>query len=207
MIDDLTPYQDTIAHNLGIICGISFCVIYFFASKILRKRALKNIEAKLEADEQIVYKAKFFLIPDLIAPYFTGGFLGEFIIPFVIFPEVQRIGSIDRQALPICILAELICLFLALYIVSRQSIYTNKRFILGFGIKFMHKLKGIFHTMDYFFYKDAVFFGYQKDIFFKALYLKGKDNKSMRIGGYANRKEIEKYVKEQLIINGVKEVI
>lgn len=207
MIDDMTQYQNEFSINLGFILGIAFCLIYIPLSRFLRGKALKNIETKLELDEHVVYEAKFFLIPDLLTPFFIGGFLGEYIIPFIIFPEVQRIDTIDRQYLPICILALFICLFLALYICSRNSIYTNKRYILSFGIQFMYKLKGIFHTIDYLFYKEAVSFGYQNDIFFRALYMKNKDNKSMRIGGYANRKEIESYVKEQLILNNVKEEI
>lgn len=206
MIDDLTQYQDNIARNLGIICGISFCIIYFLLSKILRKKALKNIEAKLEPDEKIAYEAKLWIVPDLLAPFFIGGFLGEFIIPFIIFPEVQRIGSINRQFLPICIFAELIGFFLALYICSWIPVYTNKRFIMGFGLKFMYKLKNIFYYTEYLFYKDAISFYYQNDFFFRALYIKKRDNKSIRIGYCLNKKEIEKYVKDQLIINGVKEV-
>lgn len=207
MIDDMTQYQNHIASWLGIILGFSFTLIYAALSKILRKQALKNIQEKLEPNEYIVYEAKFLLIPDLLTPFFTGGFLGEYIIPFIIFPEIQRIDTIDRQYLPLCILAELICLFIALYICSWKPVYTNKRFIMGFGIKFYYKLKGIFYYTEYLFYKDVVSFRYQNDFFFRALYMKKKDNKSIRIGYCTNKKEIEKYVKEQLIINGVKEEI
>lgn len=207
MIDDLSPYQNSIAMNLGYTLGIVFCIVFFFLSKFLRKKALKNIEAKLETDEHIVYEAKLWIVPDMLLPFFMGLGLGEYLIPFTIFPEVQQIGAINRQYLPLCVFVELLGIFMALYICSWKPVYTNKRFIQGFGIKFMYKLKGIFHTMEDLFYKDAVYFWYQKDIFFRALYLKAKDNKLMHIGYCLNKKEIEEYVKQQLIMNNVKEKI
>lgn len=206
-MDDLSPYQNDLAIHLGYICGIIFCIIFFFLSKFLRKKALKNIEAKLEPDEHIVHEAKLWIVPDMIAPFATGGFLGEYIIPFIIFPEVQRIDTIDRQYLPLCIFVDLFCLFFALYIASWIPVYTNKRFIKGFGIKFMYKLKGIFYYTEYLYYKDVVSYYYQNDFAFKALYMKKNDNKSIRIGYCLNKKEIEGYVEEQLINNNIKEGI
>lgn len=204
-MDDLTEYQNNIVLNLGVICGLISCIIFFFASKFLRKKALKNIEAKLDSNEHVVYEAKLWIVPDMIPPFSIGGFLGEYIIPFIIFPEVQRIDTIHKSSFPLFIGALLICLFVALYICSWKSVYTNKRFIMGFGIKFMYKLKDIFYYTEELLYKDVVSFYYQNDFFFKALYMRKKNNKSIRIGYCLNKKEIEEYVKEQLIKNGIKE--
>lgn len=205
MIDDLSPYQNDVAIHLGYICGISFCVVFFFLSKFWRKKALKNIGAKLEPDEHIAYEAKLWIVPDMLAPFFMGLGLGEYLIPFWIFPEVQQIGAINREYLLLCVFGELLGIFLALYICSWIPVYTNKRFIQGWGIKFMYKLKGIFHSMEDLFYKDAVSFYYQNDFFYRALYMKNKDNKLMRIGYCLNKKEIEEYVKQQLISNNIRE--
>ena len=203
MIDDMTQYQTEFALKLGIILGLAFCLIYIPLSHFLRNKALKNIKEKLEPDESIIIEAKFRLILDFILPFFTGGFLGEYIIPFIIFPEVQRIDTIDRQYLPLCILAELICLFLAFFICNWKIIITNKRIINAWGTKFLYKLKGIFFNTEYLFYTDIKTYEYKYLIWYKALYLIMSNNKKFRIADYTNSKEINSYVEKQLIKNNI----
>lgn len=207
MLNNMTTQQTNFSLTLGFIIGIVFCTAYMISSYFLRTKALENIKQKLEPDEHIVLEAKFRLFGDLAAAFPLGAFLGSFILPFMIFPDVQTIDTIDRQFFNLCVIAELFGLFFVLFICSWKIVYTNKRIIRGWGIKFFYKLKGIFYTDEFSYYKDVISFCYQSDIFSKSLYLKMKNNQSFRIGNYVNTKEIEEYVKQQLRNNNAKEVI
>lgn len=195
MIDDLTPYQDNIASHLGIICGISFCLIYILLSKILRKLALKNIEAKLEPDESIVCEGKMNFI-EFIIPFAMGGFLGEYIIPFMIFPEIQRVNIIYRQDLFLCYLGELFCLFYAIVFASWKCVFTNKRMLNGFSFKFIYWLK--FFGEEFLLYSNIERIEYKFYILSKILFVILKNNKRTRLPNFRNKNEILSVVQKHI---------
>lgn len=202
MLGDMTQSQNTFSIQLGIVLGLGFYLIYSIASYFFRKRALKNIENNLLESEYILYEPKVVFSIDFLVPFGIGGFLGAYIIPFLVFPEVQMINTISRQYLSLCILAELIGIFVIFLFSSEKCVITNKRVIRAWGFKFicgLLKIK-IFNKPQletkYLNYSDVKSIEYKKIFGTDILTINLNNDKNFKLSGYKDLKDIQSIIEQ-----------
>lgn len=188
MIDHMTQYQTEFTLKLGIILGLVFTLIYIVLSYFLRKLTLKTIEKELEKDEFIECEGKVKWWERFI-PFALGLFTGGFIIPFIIFPDVQRIDTIDRQNFFWCILAELIGIAFIPIVASWKCVFTNKRMINRCIFKLLNKFK--FFGDEFIIYSDIMRMEYNYHIWIKVLYFVLKSKRYYRVPLFENMKEVQ----------------
>jgi len=190
-----TSYIDSISIIFGIITGIIFLIIYIILSHFLRKKALKKIENAFIEGEYIIKEAKSEFIIDFIVSFMTGAFLGMYIIPFLIYPELQSInspytGSINREYLPLCIAIVIIALFFTLFISATKCVLTNKRIINASVFKFFNKFINFNHIN----YSDIQDLKYENVLKIETLTIYLRNGKNYAISEYEDLKEFQSIV-------------
>jgi hypothetical protein len=123
--------------KLGIITSIIVYIFYSVCSYFGRKKALIRIKNSLYENEEIIYEPEHSHKGEIIFIFLVGGFLGMFILPFFIYPEIQYIDHFNRNSLPFLIICELIFILLLFYLTFRKYVITNKRIISAYTFRFM----------------------------------------------------------------------
>ena len=192
----MTPHEiNAISYKLEIITGVIFYIIYTILSYFLRRKSLKNINNSLLEDEYIELEPKFTFVVDTFVPFMTGGFVGGFIVPFLIYPEIQMIDTMHRQEFYFWISVLPIVLLALFYLSCTKFVLTNKRMIYGWSFRFLYSLTNIFNKFDYLNYSDIKDFKYMNFLMTNILTLY-TNNKSFVISGFKNIKEFQPIIEK-----------
>lgn len=126
---EVTPMNIGIAFM--IISPIIFLLIYpmfnYFCHRIIKKMFFKENSA-----EKIILTCRSSLIVPIISYTVFGYFLGCYIVPFFIFPNIVHIDMVSHENLPLYILLSLVFLLFGLANHYNTIILTNKRIINSF---------------------------------------------------------------------------
>lgn len=191
---------ESISFNYGIIAGITTYVIYFISSYFLRKKALQRIKENLQEGEVIVYEPKFSYVAEVVFPFAVGGFLGGFIIPFFIYPDIQYVRTsalvMPRNTLPLWVIGELILIFALVFVSCWKYAITNRRIITAYTFKFIYKFGKVIDIK--FSNINHLEITQLKAISLKLLYIWLKDGTNIMVSGFKDMEKvksiIEKYI-------------
>jgi hypothetical protein len=191
---------DSISIILGIITGIIFLVIYSISSHFLRKKALQKIKRSLLEGEYIVKEPQNVFVIDVFMPFAVAGFTGMFIIPFIIYPELQHIsgymGGISREYLPLCIMAVVILIFINFWTACLKVIFTNKRIFYAWSFNFLYKFKDFFNKFDNLYYSDIKDYQYENVLQIETLTLHLYNGKNYILSGFKDLKNIQSIIEK-----------
>lgn len=190
----------TITNILAIKTAIVFYLLYLVVSYFCRKKALKRIKENLQEGEVIVYEPKFSYVAEIVFPLAIGGFLGGFIIPFFIYPNLQYVRTsasvMSRNSLPFWIICELILIFALGFVSCWKYAITNKRIITAYTFKFIYKFGKIidikFSNISHLEMKE------HKAISLKLLYIWLKDETNVMISGFKDIEKVKSIIENQI---------
>ena len=194
----MTPQElHSITFNYAIVSGIVFYIIYMILSYFLRKKALKKIENNLLEGEYIVYEAKLGFLFKFLFIFGTGALFGGILL-FFIYPEIQYLAAlVNRQFLPLDILAELVGMYIVFQTSCEKFVITNKRMIYAWTFNFLYFFKGFFGRFDNINYTDIKNFNYENFLIINdSIYIDLKNDKRFIISGYKKLKDIYQIIKK-----------
>lgn len=192
------------------ISTISFALAYVIVFKVagyfLRKKALEKVKNQLAEDEHIVYDSKLkSIIFEIFIPLIIGGFIGHFMTPLFVYPEMRNVGLLHRFELPFWTIGMPLTTTFFLYILSTKQILTNKRVIFGWTFDFLYKFAEfekkhlLSSNLTYFEdlkYVDIKKIEYHNFLGFEVLDIHNNENRINRIGAFKDLKKIKSILEE-----------
>lgn len=181
--------------KLAIINGIIVCLFYLVLKSWGRKKALNKIKKDLSEDEYIVYEPQLNFTVELIFPFIIGAAFGAYILPFFIYPEIQKIDMVSRNDLPIIIIFDfLLFCFLILFSFFKTAI-TNRRIIKKWTFEFLNKHAKTLNLK----FSEINYLEIKWYFFLKSLNVWLKDGSYINfIGGFKNLEKIKAAIKENI---------
>lgn len=192
------------------ISTISFALVYVVIFKVagyfLRKKALENVEKQLTDGEYIVYDSKLkSIFSEVFVPLIIGGFIGHFMIPLLVYPEIRNVGLMYRIELPFWFIGMTYATFMFLYHSTTKQVLTNKGINFGWPFDFLYKytefeMKYLRYSEIYGFqnfkYSEIKKIDYQNFLGFEVIYIYTNENKIHKIGAFKDLKKIKSILEE-----------
>jgi hypothetical protein len=181
--------SDAESVKLIVLTGCIFLILVLPLRFYLRNEAIKRIKKMLDENEVIVHIPKISHIVDYYVPLGIGGFIGGFLVPFWLYPELQSIRIVSRENLHLFVVAEIIAILGILAIYSIRIVLTNFRI---FSICVLPLVNKMSKNIDIK-YSDIEIMSINKS-FLDISYIKTKQGKYIYLEIFENKQEVKNQI-------------
>lgn len=195
--------------HIAFILMLKSAVIFYIFIVLFRfwaqRKALKKIENMLQDDEEIIYNIDFSNVINLVLPLLTGGTIGWYILPLLLYPKYIQIIINSTNNYPLLsIIGIFFVVFINLLFSCKRNVLTNCRLLNQWSFDFMNVLgtdltseSAIFKNTNLF-YSNILSINLRKFLWITLIDINTKDNKYLYLRGIKDIGKIQSIIEKQI---------